>query len=265
MPPTTTPISSQSGNRTTYFSPLLLTMNTTVVIKLLTGRVWYKTVARIRGTRPGGDSRDSLATQTSPATKLPQEIIHAITAHLFDDKYSLFACSLTYYSWYIAAAPHLHRTLIIRAYPSCANDKFIWPSPLRSMHKLGLLPLVKRFQFIHGGCHYCHLGFSQKRFNRRTLRYFSALTNVQELGIDFLDIPGFIPRIRRYFGHFLPTLRSLGLMEPKGTCRQIVFFIGLFEHLENLKLRCGRPGPPEGRKQITRHSLHRLSLRYEDG
>ena len=170
-----------------------------------------------------------------------------IIAHLALDVHSLLACSLTCSSWYIAAIPHLHRTIIAQTYPWCTNKKSIWPTPLRNMHKLGLLPLVKRFQF-HGGCHISPLEFSPKRFNYYTLRHFSALTNVQELGIDFLDIPGFIPRIRRYFGHFLPTLRSLALREPKGTCRQIVYFIGLFEHLEDLKLLCNVSYPLRGER-----------------
>lgn len=45
-----------------------------------------------------------------------------------------------------------------------------------------------------------------------------------------------MPRIRQYFGHFLPTVQSLSLRAPKGSCRQIIYFIGLLEHLEDLKL-----------------------------
>jgi hypothetical protein len=45
-----------------------------------------------------------------------------------------------------------------------------------------------------------------------------------------------MPRIRRYFKHFLPTVRSLALREPKGSNRQITYFIGLFRHLQDLKL-----------------------------
>ena len=54
--------------------------------------------------------------------------------------------------------------------------------------------------------------------------------------IDYLDIPSFMPRIRRYFRHFLPTVRELCLKEPKGSRRQIIYFIGLFEHLEDIDL-----------------------------
>ena len=62
------------------------------------------------------------------------------------------------------------------------------------------------------------------------------MVNIQELRIDNLDIPSFMPKSQRYFGHFAPTVQSLALREPKGSCRQIVFFIGLFKHLEDLKL-----------------------------
>ena len=43
-----------------------------------------------------------------------------------------------------------------------------------------------------------------------------------------------MPQIRLYFAHFLPTVQELCLRDPCGSRRQIVFFIGLFEHLEDL-------------------------------
>ena len=108
------------------------------------------------------------------------------------------------------------------------------------MHKLGLFPLVKKLR-IRGNeedpDRFGPATFSPDLFDRQVLRQFSSLTNVQELGLDFLDIPSFMPKIRRYFGHFLPTLRSLALREPKGSRRQIIFFIGLFQHLEDLRFR----------------------------
>jgi hypothetical protein len=79
-------------------------------------------------------------------------------------------------------------------------------------------------------------GFSPGLFNSHTIRQFSALTNVCELGIEFLNIPSFMPRIRRHFQHFLPTVRSLALKSPRGSRREVIYFIGLFEHLQDLKL-----------------------------
>ena len=62
------------------------------------------------------------------------------------------------------------------------------------------------------------------------------MTNLQELAIDHLNLGEFIPKLRRCFGHFSPTLRSLALKEPEGSCRQIIYFVGFFQRLEDLKL-----------------------------
>ena len=158
-----------------------------------------------------------------------------IIAHLIYDTRSLLACSLTCYSWYIASVPHLHHTLTTR--PRRWYGTRGWPGPLQNASELGLLPLVKKFK--HYGTDHMNPGFSPKRFNCRLLRQFSALTNVQELAMDDLDIPGFMPMLRRYFGHFLPTVRSLALKGPFGSRRQILYFIGLFERLEDLTLIAG--------------------------
>ena len=154
-----------------------------------------------------------------------------IIAQLAYDTPSLRACSLTCYSWYIAAVPHLHYTLFIGK--GLWGTKFQWPNPLQPMYSLGLLPFVKTL-FLRGDN--CGGTFSSKQLNYRTLHHFSALTNVRRLMINYLDIPSFMPRVRRYFGHFLPTVRELCLKSPKGSRRQIVYFIGLFEHLHDLDI-----------------------------
>jgi len=158
-----------------------------------------------------------------------------IIAHLIYNTPSLRACSLTCYSWYIAAVLHLHHTLITSIYYTHLDRKFEWPKPLVRMSRLGLLPLIKKLH-IHVTLSYNVGGFSPEKFNSHTLRQFSAFTNVQELGIDHLNIPKFVPRLRQCFGQFSPTVRSLALREPRGSHRQVIYFIGLFQHLENLKL-----------------------------
>ena len=45
-----------------------------------------------------------------------------------------------------------------------------------------------------------------------------------------------MPNIQRYFGHLAPTLQSLALREPKGSCRQILYFVGLFPKLRDFEL-----------------------------
>jgi len=159
------------------------------------------------------------------------EVVEEIIAHLFGDVRSLRTCSLTCYSWYIASVPHLHRVLFIE--PNSWNRKLRWPNPLLRMHALGLLPLVKTL-WIRG--YNDSDVFSSKRLNRCILRRFCALNHVQQLMIDYLDTASFVPRIRRYFGHFMPTVQYLSLKEPRGSRRQIIYFIGLFQHLGNLRL-----------------------------
>jgi hypothetical protein len=61
-----------------------------------------------------------------------------------------------------------------------------------------------------------------------------SIFRANQLELGNLDIPSFMPEIQRYFKHFFPTVRSLTLMEPIGTCREIIYFIGQFQHLEDL-------------------------------
>ena len=153
-----------------------------------------------------------------------------IIGHLAYDTRSLRACTLTCYSWYIAAAANLHYIFCISN--EFWGQKYQWPNPLRHMHRLGLLPLVRTFWFRGDNS---DDALSLKRFNRHTLRQFSALTHVRRLVLTHLDIPSFMPGIRQYFGHFQPTVRELYLVQPKGSHRQIIYFTGLFEHLEDLE------------------------------
>ena len=193
------------------------------MLELLVKRVWCKARAGIQSIRSAGAPQG-----TSTTTRLPQEIVEMIIFYLVYDRPSLCACSLTCRSWYITAAPHLHHTYLLTGGPAPIGRR-----RLKDASKLGLLPLVKTlriYQLVP------RLGISSKLLNRCTLHHFSRLRNVQELGIDFLDVHSFMSSIQHHFGHFLPTVRSLALRGPRGSCRQIVFFIGMFQHLEDLKL-----------------------------
>jgi hypothetical protein len=212
----------------------------TVATELLAKRVWYGSQARIKHLFFTDTSPGNPAACPSPAARLPQEIVEKIIGHLIYDTLSLLACSLTCHSWYIASVPHLHHTLATYPQPAGLPRKYEWPGPLQNASKLGLLPLVKKLSVgvlpSHRILSTPYKYFTTKRFSRHILSQFSRLTNVQELTIYNLDIPSFLPSIQQYFGHFLPTLRSLSLVSPKGSSRQIVFFIGLFQHLEDLTL-----------------------------
>jgi hypothetical protein len=80
------------------------------------------------------------------------------------------------------------------------------------------------------------VGAVPPKFHHCTLCKSFGLTNLQELGIEFSDIPKFMPKLQRHFRHFSQTVRFLALRSPKGTYRQIIYFIGLFQHLEDLEL-----------------------------
>ena len=198
---------------------------------MLAAQVWWWGIAKIEQLLFGGTSGVP-PLRPSPITGLPQELVELIISYFTHDTRTLLACSMTCYSWYIAAVPHLHHTLTtddVHCPPD--GEKSKWPRPLQNSYKLGLLPLVKRFRVrtYHGP-------FTPEKLGRSTLDYFSALTNLRELGIDDLQVPSFMPNIQQYFGHFAPTLRFLALREPRGSSRQILYFIGLFPNLQDLKL-----------------------------
>ena len=221
-----------SGQHASHSVSHYLTITTVAAVELLVKRIWHQTKTRVWGVRSlEGASPGTCTTRApSPAMRLPQEIVEMIIAHLVKNLPCLHSCSLTCYSWYIAAVPHLHPTLSVHLFPM--DRKFRWPDPIRHMHRLGLLPFVKTVQI-----HSAFKKFSPKLLNRCILPQFSVLTNVQRLEIGNLDIPSFMPKIRRYFGHFLPTVQSLRLTGPRGSPRQILFFIGSFQHLEDLSLK----------------------------
>jgi len=73
-------------------------------------------------------------------------------------------------------------------------------------------------------------------FNRRDLRCFSAFTNVRTLRLQNFQIPRFVPHIRRYFGQFSRSLRSLTLFRSQWTPQQPSHFLSLFSNLDDIEL-----------------------------
>jgi hypothetical protein len=202
------------------------------VAKLFANRIWFRSQARVEQTLITDASPGILAACPAPAARLPHEIVEIIIGHLTYDRLSLLVCSQTCRSWYIASVPHLHHTIVTCPWTRAFQPKREWPEPLQHASKLGLLPLVKKLLVHNSPCVY----FSPKQLTHNILCQFSRLTNIQQFEITGLNIPSFTHGVRQYFSHFLPTLRSLSLGSPRGSRRQIVFFIGLFQHLEDLTL-----------------------------
>ena len=171
-----------------------------------------------------------------------------VVAYLIYDMCSLQACSLTCYSLYIAAVPHLHRALTVdtnsyvyglQARPP--TDFFSqWFNRILHMNELDLLPFVKKLRICRTFSDYGR-EFYPELASYSLLDKFSALSNVRELSIEYLDISTFTQRPQPLFRHFLPTVQSLALTTPKGSHRQIIYFIGLFQHLEDLELSLRYP------------------------
>ena len=201
-----------------------------VAKQLLVEQLWPKTKSKIEllfgssATRP----------PPGPISRLPQELVGEIISYFIDNIRILLACSLTCRSWYIAALPHLHHSLTTDDDSLLPTDKKVWwPRPLKKMHEFDLLPLVRRLRIR---ARRRNVWFTPERLDGHNLGYFYALKNLQELGIDDLEVSRFVPTLKRCFGHLSQTLQFLALSEPKGSSRQIVYFIGLFPNLQDLKL-----------------------------
>jgi hypothetical protein len=169
-----------------------------------------------------------------PIPKVPLEVVEEVFSYLVEDHRTLLACSLTCRLWYLASVRHLHYSLTTDDDSLTPTDKKRWwPGPLEKIYELDLLPLVKRLRIR---MRRRKARFTPDRLNNTNLRYFSALENLQELGMDDLVLRDFMPDLHKCFGHLSQTLRFLALRQPIGSSRQIVYFIGLFSNLQDLKL-----------------------------
>jgi len=191
--------------------------------------IWYRSKAKIKNIFK--QEHPETSPSRSYAGRLPQELVEMIIARPELDKQTLKACSRTCRSWYIATLPHLHHTLTL-----CRK---VWDRdrggliPLKKLDKMRLLPFVKRLWIMDD---YADPLLPSDILNPKCLAYFSAFTNIQELGIDRLDLHSFVPQAQLYFGHFMPRLRSLALIRPGGPHHLLLSFLGLFPNLDDLKL-----------------------------
>jgi len=87
--------------------------------------------------------------------------------------------------------------------------------PIRHMYMPGLLLLVKKLHICYGHRN-TNTRISPNLFNCCILRHFCALSNVQELILDRLGVPSFIPRIRRYLETSHPPSKVSTSEDPGG-------------------------------------------------
>ena len=201
--------------------------------------VWYRSKAKLKNTfKPG--SPETSGGSRPYAGGLPQEILEMIIAHVPPDTPTLKACSRTCRSWYIVTLPHpRHTVTLYRRSMDRTRDGLV---PLQKLKKMGLLPFIVRLRIMS-----CS-SLPPDLFNAKALDYFSALTNVQELGFDELDLHMSGSKAPLYLGYFMPRLRYLALRSPYGTYGQLLHSLGLFPNLDDLKVtydRCWK-FPPLG-------------------
>jgi len=139
--------------------------NTVIAGELLVNQLWYRTKAKIVWLLFGSTLEGSIA-GPSPVAKLPQELVEMVISYFIFDTRSLLACSMTCYSWYIAAVPHLRHALTTDERRPYENDgRYVWPRPLQKSYELGLLPLVQRFR-IRLDNNYTASGKTRLRFSK---------------------------------------------------------------------------------------------------
>ncbi|KAF9645592.1 hypothetical protein BDM02DRAFT_3262827 [Thelephora ganbajun] len=196
--------------------------------------VWHWTKATIDdilalkvldGTRTTADRQEH---------RLPHELLEIIITHLVYDTPSLKACAATCFVWYIVAAPHLHHTLSLKRWNAMTTREDL--NPLVALHKLGLLPLVKKVQFRGGS--YTNSWTIPEIFKSEGLRHFSELVNVQELMIVDLEFSGSTLGIESHFAHLSPTLKSTTVIGSSCRPRQFLDFLRLFPRLDNIRIAC---------------------------
>ena len=229
--------------------------------------IWYRSKAKLKGALATRGSYTPREPFIPP--RFPPEIVEMIIAHLAYDIPTLKACVATCLSWYNVALPHLHYTLTIRDRPPTSSNPLL--ITLSSLHKLELLPFVKKVQFDNSE--------SQKTrwivpsiFDSRSMQYFRALENLQELAIAYLDFSKFPLGVGEHFEHFAPILRSVALVGPLGNRRQLLDFFRLFPKLDDIKIcefypKGGRQEAFDGKLVAIRGGLrgHLCLKNFRDG
>ena len=136
--------------------------------------------------------------------------------------------------------PLVHRCRSSSLSDPYRDQRYQWPNQIWHMYTFGLFPLVERFcvRYVNS-----QSWFTEELFNRHLLPGILALNSVQELEIDCLEIPSFMPRIRLRFRHLSTRVQTLNLREPRRSHRQIIYFIGLSKHLQDLNLLYNEASP----------------------
>ena len=144
------------------------------------------------------------------------------------------SCSESCKALFCSARPLLHRTLCLSTGNSIDRHR---SSPLNRA-QFDNLRLAGQAQVLEYTTRLIiRLGTDFVPENLRPyLRYFRAMRGITSLEIYLLDTAGFLPAFEEYFGHIVPTLRSLTLIGVRDPIQNFFHFISRFPQLQDLDL-----------------------------
>ena len=195
--------------------------------------IWFQNKVRSNQPKVARSNLETLVNEHHPirTVNLPQDVLEVVVADIGDDIPCLKDFSLTCYSWYLAAVPHLHRIVTLEDRPLDASRAEL--KPLAKLHKMELLQFARTLLVRSSSF---EPWLTPRKFDRQTLRYFGTLSNIQRLRIERFDLSKFIPDLERYFGHFAQTIKSISLIISSGTQMELLYFLGLFPKLDDIEI-----------------------------
>ena len=174
---------------------------------------------------------------------LPQEVVDHIMFMLRDDLKSLKACSLTCKAVFISTRRFIHRRIYLTSEKNwevlTLRERQRYIRGDRQGIAIKVLSGIAAYGLLPYGRHlYINLN---KNFTPANLQpfndHFQRFDQIQELSIYWLDARHFLAQFNTFFANFTQTLRSLHLCTPTGDARDILGFVCLFSHLDDLTFR----------------------------
>jgi len=175
---------------------------------------------------------------------LPRELIDEIMR--YNDFQTLKECSLTSRAFYSAARPLIHSRMTLGIRSARRGSEVSPEIPFSTgafwqqadmFHARYLSAAEERGLLRYGYIREVTLQLSQLAHPENVLRLqqLRAFETVRTLTIDRLELPRILPIFESCFSQFVPTLRSLGLRDPRcEDIHQLMEFICRFPHLDDL-------------------------------
>ena len=164
---------------------------------------------------------------------LPQELVDEILTYLEDDFPSLMSCSKSCKALFCSARPLIYRTF-------CLTGHAVGTYRSGSLNRGGFdaLRLAERAQVLQYTTRLViRLGdeFVPKNLQPHLL-YFHAMRGITSVTIHRLDVASFLPALDKWFGHIMPTLRSLTLIDARASTEDVFHLAFRFPLLQDLHL-----------------------------